>query len=92
MGKEKKKRKNNPTRWITFHVHANEIGRKVLNIKLDAVVILHHQNTEVYLIYDRVSIPEPGKMDGLSLFAGTDSFFPQTSEKRVGVKSRRSGR
>lgn len=52
----------------------------VLNIKLDAVIIPHHENTEVYFIYDRVSRAEQGKIDELSLSAGANSFPSDVEE------------
>lgn len=70
-GKEKGK-KRKPTRWITFIVHANET--ECPENELEAVIFPQHENTEVYLIYDRISRAEQGKIDELSLSAGANSF------------------
>lgn len=45
-----------------------------LIVKLDAVIIPHHENTGVYFIYECVSRAEQSKIDDLSLSAGANSF------------------
>lgn len=85
-GKEKRKKGNPPGELPLLYM---QMRLNVLNIKLDAVIIPHHENAEVYFIHDRVSRAEQGKIDESSLSAGGNSF--SLRRRRNGLESKGEG-
>lgn len=89
-GKEKRRRKIKPTRFITFIVRANETGRPECQIGCG-----DHPSPRKHwrVLYLWACIKSGAEQDRwLEFVCRRQFFFPQTLEKRVGVTRRRSGR